>query len=49
MPTIYYFSQATSKKTVKADAYFAGLWFVLPLYLFIIINLFRSAFQVNIL
>ena len=42
MPTICYSSQATSKRTVKADAYVAGLWFVLPLCLFIIINLFSS-------
>lgn len=41
MPTICYSSQATSKKTVKADAYVAGLWFV-SLCLFIIINLFSS-------
>lgn len=34
--------QATNKKIVKADAYVAGLWFVLPLSLLININLFSS-------
>jgi uncharacterized protein with NAD-binding domain and iron-sulfur cluster len=34
--------QATNKKIVKADAYVAGLWFVLPLSVFININLFSS-------